>query len=102
MVRGSILDVDSLTFGDGTNLAEREENLGTLYNGGRTFLIEHGDKRFARTKFHDGLFSAEIRVGTEGLSRHTHRFLVFRSISTKSVLDAVTQLSQDVIWNIGR
>ena len=95
-------DVHALSFCDGTDLREREENLRTLHHRGSTFLVQEADESLTRLQVHNSLVGLEGRVGAERVSSRLHRFLVFRGIGTEGMLHTVTQLSEDVLWNIGR
>ena len=86
-------DVQSLTFGDGTNLTQREQHLGALYDAGCTFLVEETHEGFTSLEVHDGLIGLEVGIGTEGVGCCLHGFLVLRCIGSQGMLHAVTQLA---------
>ena len=71
------------------------------YAGGAV-AVEEANKSLAGTKSSDNLLGAELRVGAECFGSHFYCFLVARSISAQSMLNPVAELTENVVWDVGR
>ena len=97
-----VLDVEALAGGDGTDLAQREEDLGALDHGRGALGVEETDEGLAGLEFHDGVFGLEGGIGAEGLGGSTDGFLVLGGIGPQGMLDTVAELAEDAVGDIGR
>ena len=92
----------SLGFIDCSDLAQREQNLGLLNHGRGSLFIQERDQRLSGAEIHDGVRSVESRIGTECLCCDLDGFLVFRSVGSEGMLDAVAKLAEDGFRNVSR
>ena len=100
-IQSAALDkVRPLVFGDGTDLAQREENLGPFHHGRGALFVQEGNQGFAGSQLQERVVSLEGGIGAEGIGRNPDGFLVLGRVSAEGVLYAVTQLTQDVGRNV--
>ena len=92
----------TLVVGNCTNLAQREEYLSALDYRGCTLLIEERNQRLARAELHNCLLGRERRIGAEGLRSRADSLLILRREGAQSVLNTVTQLTENLLGDIGR
>ena len=95
-------NIRTLCFADCAYLAEREENLRPFNYRRSSLLVEEGDQRLAGTKFEESIIGIECRIRTEGVGGNPDGFLILGRIGPESVLDAVSELTEDVLGDVGR
>ena len=100
-VAGGVHDVEALALGDSADLAQGEQDFSALDDAGSAFLVEERYQCLARLEVEDGVLGLEFGVGAEGLGGHLDGLLVARSVGTQGMLDAVAELPQYDVGDIG-
>ena len=79
----------------------RREDAGALDNRGDAVLVEEADKGFADGQLGQSGLGVELFVHAEGLRRGADGLLLGRRIRAQRVLDAVGELGQNVVGDVG-
>ncbi len=91
----------ALLGGDGADLAVRGVDEGALHDAGSALVVEEADEGFADLELGDAFGGVEVRVGAEGVGGGLDRLLVARGKGTEGVLDAVAELAENGVGDVG-
>lgn len=98
---GPIDNTATLVGRDRTDLTPGWSDQGTLDDAWGAVIVEERDEGFADGEFGDGGGNIEVRIGTKRLRGSTNGTLVAWSEGAERVLNAVAELTEDKVRNVG-
>ncbi len=89
-------------FRERCKIAHRRRDERPLDHPGCSFCIEKRNERLADSEFPDGSLDVDSWIWPKGIRRCFHRLLITRRKSAEGVLEAIPELSQDLVRDVER